>query len=518
MKFAKQLDENAVPEWKEKYLNYKQAKKRLKAAVRAIRNIEQSPLQSDQRPSPRMSSLRDAPVYSFLNRAGNRLANGASPQGNSPLSLMRSRSERAIPSWRRNSELERGERVSPTATQVNERSSLKGSDDANARPGMTRYGSIIGSPPEGTSPTMEGLTQQRTQASLLELPDPALDASAGKHRLSQREADPQHDHPVNSVSTQQPNGQSQALATAKIVQNGDADEAQRGTDQPSALHAGSKLRSIFKPRRTNTTLSENRPALLQRMFSSTASAGAGNNSFRDNVALEAYRDVDSKKAEFFNFLESELGKIEDFYKMKEDEAAERLTVLREQLHIMRQQRLEELEAAEGQKRKQSDSNGDTVNKSAEPDKQNPESQLPAQEQQHKWGGSVLSQMDKAVTPHVGKTSQAMRDLGTPSLRFDPEHHDTDPGRDYTRRRDRTRKPENDVRYGTAKRKLKIALAEYYRSLELLKSYALLNNTAFRKIAKKCDKTLADMPGQDFMTKKINRARFLNSGLTDQFME
>lgn len=68
MKFNKELDENAVPEWKEKYLDYKQGKKKLKAVGRAIKSVDKSPFKNASRQSPFGSSLRDAPVQNLFNR------------------------------------------------------------------------------------------------------------------------------------------------------------------------------------------------------------------------------------------------------------------------------------------------------------------------------------------------------------------------------------------------------------------------------------------------------------------
>jgi SPX domain protein involved in polyphosphate accumulation len=257
-----------------------------------------------------------------------------------------------------------------------------------------------------------------------------------------------------------------------------------------------------------------RPPLLKRVLSVANGADSSKTSAREeDVALEAYREFDFRKAEFFHFLDGELEKIESFYKEKEDEAKERLEALRQQLHILRQLRLHDIESADRRKKAHQVSNGDARHPRSEAREETDgrdersQSRLPVVEHLHRYKNSVASQVDDAIdkvrTGHVGKTAKAMRDLGTP-VAFARDAH----SQDYTRR------PQQAVTYRAGKRKLKRAFVEYYRSLELLKSYTLLNHTAFRKITKKCDKTMPGHSGADYFRDKVNKAYFVSSNVLD----
>ena len=471
MKFNKELEENAVPEWRVKYFNYKQGKKKLKAVARAIRSVDRSPVKSGQQVAP---SLRDRPVYSFLGGRG-WLPSASHEEDNAPM-----QSEYASSVWEQQNDIENAAGAISIANQADERSALRQRDNVRdeLRPQMTRYGSIIGSPPGSSSPALERLSTQRTQASLLELPDPALEPT-GSGEGQARAKDTDYDRLISPSFREQAGRPRQPPRppSTQMAHTGNAYEIRQPTDilRPSSIRSG--LQSALKMKRVNSTPSgRTRPRLLQRVLSVAEGGASSRDSERDNdVALKAYLEFDFRKAEFLNFLDSELEKIETFYKEREDEAKERLEALRQQLHILRDMRMHDIEAEERRKKGNDMSNGDSRHVRADLPEESHDSdersrsRLPGGEHLERYRNSVVSHVDNALdkvrTSHIGKTGRAMLDLGTP-LAFTSEAHT----HDYTRR------PQQAVNYRVGKRRLKHAFVEYYRSLELLKSYSLLNHT------------------------------------------
>ena len=69
----------------------------------------------------------------------------------------------------------------------------------------------------------------------------------------------------------------------------------------------------------------------------------------------------------------------------------------------------------------------------------------------------------------------------------------------------------------ARKKLKQALADFYRGLDLLKAYVALNSTAFRKLNKKFDKALnqTDAPLLRYYSHDVQQSHFFTSTTLDQ---
>ena len=363
---------------------------------------------------------------------------------------------------------------------------------------VTNYGSIIATPPPRNVPM---------GPPSLELPDPALSPS--------EDAFPRHNRAWRH-SRFNPNPHSTPPPVRNSGKPGDAYEVGK-TRLPSKLNPSQLLpknQNVFKPRRTMSTpggiTNSPRPRLIRRLFST-----AGLESPRQgDVPMEAYKEFDLRQAEYSTFLDKELEKIDSFYKMKEAQAAERLLLLREQLHIMRDRRMLELRA-EQMARERALLEHERIASSGHAGIPN---KLTLNQRNAQHGRAVSSALrwmepiENAVgagPTRIGKVTKSMQQWGSPSgpeAQGPQQSNRPDSWRDFSRRPTRP----DDVPYRAAKRKLKLALQEFYRGLELLKSYALLNRTAFRKINKKYDKAIKARPTGRYMSEKVNKSWFVQS--------
>ena len=358
---------------------------------------------------------------------------------------------------------------------------------------MTNYGSFVASPPSNVPPM---------GPPSLELPDPALSPN--------EEQFPRHNRAWRH-SRFNPNPHTTPPASDRLNPKlRDAHQVGKTYTPLMSSSTSSKQRNIFKSRRTASTPegapAPSHPSRLRRMFSTTGHESPQIN----DVPLEAYKEFDIRQAEYFTFLDKEFDKIENFYKMKEAEAGERLQLLRQQLHEMRDRRLEEVrmeriaqECVRAEQQRIASSNG--ANDTTSAHHRSVSGAL-------KWMQPIENVMGVRNT-RIGKVTKSLQQLGSPheplpqqpSAPTQPESW-----RDFSRRTTHV----DDVPYRSAKRKLKLALQEFYRGLELLKAFALLNRTAFRKINKKYDKATKSRPTGRYVSDKVNKAWFVQSEVLD----
>lgn len=361
---------------------------------------------------------------------------------------------------------------------------------------VTNYGSIIATPPSRNIPM---------GPPSLELPDPALSPS--------EEAFPRHNRAWRQ-SRFNPNPHTTPPPVRNEGKPGDAYEAGK-TRTPSKLDSSQLLpknKNLLRFRRTMSTpggfMYSPRPRLIRRLFST---AGLESPQLGD-VPMEAYKEFDLRQAEYFTFLDRELEKIDSFYKMKEAQASERLQLLREQLHTMRDRRMQELRS-EQMARERARLEHERIASSGHAGIPN---KLTLNQRQHnravssalKWMEPIESAI-RIGPSRIGKATKSMQQWSSPSgpqAQSPEQSNRPDSWRDFSRRPTHP----DDVPYRAAKRKLKLALQEFYRGLELLKSFALLNRTAFRKINKKYDKTIKARPTGRYMSEKVNKSWFVQS--------
>lgn len=453
-------------EWRIKYLNYKAGKKHIKAVARAINR-------ANGNSSTRLNGRTEQP---HSGAASFRTANSANPQqdrdqapaddGVDPLRTspapMGQSPSRSIP-------------IKRPAPVAGERQGLMQGAESDVQ-----YGSFVPTPPDhGPAP----ISESGQPSHLFELPAPAI-------KVPSNVSDGQGQRPP--VTPRADSGASiHRLALNRTASRTGSQSGTVVSRAPAPGRFPSAAGATF-PNLTPSDIQSPR-ARLKRMFS-LAGPSLERYRSRGEYDMHAFDEVREKEKDFYDFLDSELQKVENFYRQKEDHAGKRLTLLREQLHEMRNRRISEIAEARRRKR-DGESNGHDVKEGL---KNNGPGHLP-----------MLDPL-KAKLFKPGPNSKALQRM--PQT---PRHNGTNPDerRDYVRRPD-----EHEVPYRTAKRKLKLALQEFYRGLELLKSYALLNRTAFRKLNKKYDKATHARPPYRYMNEKVNKSWFVNSDVLDGHLQ
>jgi len=197
-----------------------------------------------------------------------------------------------------------------------------------------------------------------------------------------------------------------------------------------------------------------------------------------DTTFSAYEPLEFIQAGFFDWLDQELAMVETFYAMKENEASKKLNKLRAQLHEMTDRGLKEALSAQ----------------------------------------MTLGAVTEILRSHSDKSTDSLKHIemwpNTSKVAFRDQHHSVNSRGGFFHRKisgDR-------IDYRRAKTKLKFALEEFYRDLQLLQSYASLNYTAFRKINKKFDKAVRAHSSLRYMFEKVDKAYFAQSKVLNSHMQ
>lgn len=470
MKFAKELEDGLVPEWRPKYLKYKDGKKKIKAVSRALRDANRTPY-TPARTDGAAEQPDDIPDtlpfthYDFSKPQRPAPQSGRSMHSaNRPDALQQRR--HSVTMFAKSPPLLLPDKNTENSDSSPDPETMPLSRTERGKGG--RYGSFGNTQSNNPKPMRE-----------LELPDPAMKPSTS--RQMPRAAD-------DSLPPPQPKSPARS-------------EPPADDPRPTPLDRGSLARRLFTRRQTLPT-----PGYGS---SYTFSKSKLRNVFRahqldspqaESVQLEAYEKLDARQQEFFEFLDKELRKVEEFYLMKEEEASDRLNVLRQQLHELRDRRLDELQKAKR-------CNGTVGDEALGGNVLNSEMAQKAIDEFGEGNGHSTNPLKPIGNfiqgkANVGRTTKSI--LQTTSPQEPRSGQRNEDNQDYVRR-----KPEAPS-FRVAKRRLKMALQEFYRALELLKSYTLLNRTAFRKINKKYDKAVNARPTLQYYSEKVDPAYFVKS--------
>lgn len=330
------------------------------------------------------------------------------------------------------------------------------------------YGSIVATPPQQASAASDMAS--------LELPGPAIDPG-----------DDTHEHDDNRKI-----GSSHSNHSVRI------ESPQVSPRQPNPGSADGKSSTTKnRPHSSSDAGAKRKSQLLKLVF-----PGQDWDSGPEKHAqAEATSESERRQDEFFVFLDDELAKIESFYRMKEEESSRRLQMLRRQLHMMRDQRIQEVMAGAKKIAKKHDGKMGALKPGG-------------------LAGFKGNRLKDVFTGRnrFGENTEALEGMATtPGTLQSRDPETVTRQRDFSRRPDEDDSPNADVSYRSAKRKLKYALQEFYRGLELLKGYAYLNRTAFRKINKKYDKTVQARPTLRYISENVNKAWFVRSEVTENLM-
>lgn len=487
---AKQTTDQCI-EWRIKYLDYKAGKKHVRAVARAANRMNATPRST----GPQTPLAPDHGTYGAISTFPRRTKPSPRLQRFDQQNVEQSESLRNSPA-----PLGADSRPDSDASEEDQLDPLKRSPAIpipkhRRTPEMlddVRYGSFVPTPP--AKPT----------SSPFELPGPALTAGDSITGNSGRGTPTQHTLPPAAAGPAAGRNASLAVPTS-------AYEVGRTTTPSFRRGTFANLRNRF-PHSSESPF-------LRRVFS-VGTPLTPSESRRVDVDLVAVDQVRQRQKEFFAWMDKELDKVETFYKMKEDEAGTRLAVLRDQLHEMRNRRVEEVAVAQHAKAIRKEDEHDVFHfpagngQSKKDDDRRPNSR----DHLKAWFDPLERVIDQAKAkitgPHPGSNSKSLQNMQeSPEMRAKSQaerNRRADDGRDYVRRP----RYDDEVPYRTAKRKLKAALQEFYRGMELLKSYALLNRTAFRKINKKYDKAINAHPPLRYMSEKVNKAWFVQSEVLD----
>ncbi|KAG0281227.1 hypothetical protein BGZ95_005832 [Linnemannia exigua] len=475
MKFAKYLQEEVVPEWRKAYINYKQGKKHLKAIERVLDELDLKAAQALEEHEAR-EALQDtlSPLPTLVQQQ--------QQQPSNPSSTKASKSES----------------TASTPIMSRRRGSGRNYSSINFLPPLALSAST-------TSPRRQGETPTTTVTVVEEENRSAF----GGRTLNGDE----HDG----------DGDDEEAATARTVQPKEVDGLRQSLGS-TAFQFGQTARS------QSTQLLKNLSRRFTIIGPSEIPVRVRSIQIDDNSIDNILDQLLPEEQVFFQFLDSQLELVNNFYQEKELEAVTKLKVIQQQLFVASQW-----------KRRYDD-------------------HMARAKAEHGWyaaewsrvrkGFDNLIRVDTAVTEDVTLNSKKsgftpvgtftggvgakldaermlrhrdLRGLDSPngaSVGVAGNHKISLDALAY--QEELELQEEEDRRqylnHKVARTRIKAALYEFYRSLEMIKNYKVLNHTGFAKILKKFDKTAGWKGSKPYMNSRLKPAYFMTSVVIEDLIK
>ncbi|KAF9191532.1 hypothetical protein BGZ50_009299 [Haplosporangium sp. Z 11] len=457
MKFAKYLQNEAVPEWRKAYINYKQGKKYLKAIERALDLLEAEVEVADD-------AAQDTVVVH------DQLSPIQYYQQNQTLPVPPS-----LPPPKRT--LTQESSTSTTTTPIITRSRGHGRN----------YSAIIIPPHPSTTAAAE------SPASLPAPPNSnSLQGStvADEGRLGAGESTVHEDGEAVVQKRPQPPRKSSSTGFPFVQ---------------ARTHSTQFLKNIS---RRFTLINPTELPLRSRSIQV------------DDTSIDAILDqLLPEERVFFHFLDTQLEMVNNFYRDKELEAVTKLRVIKQQLYVANEwkrrydERMAKVEAEHGwyvsewsRMRKgldnliRTDVSG-TEDVTITPSKksfQEPEQSTSNMSNSANAGMAAQSGLRHRDIHGLANTFPELKQ-GAEELAFQEE---------LVLQEQENRR--QHLNHKVARTRIKAALYEFYRSLEMIKNYKVLNHTGFAKILKKFDKTAGWKGSKPYIDSKLRPSYFMNS--------
>lgn len=251
----------------------------------------------------------------------------------------------------------------------------------------------------------------------------------------------------------------------------------------------------------------------------------------ENELVQLFSEEDEVKL-FFEIVDGELNKVNQFYRIKEGEFLERGELLNKQLQILLD--LKQILTDRRRKNFSSKSNAGFLSRSFSSNRSSGYSESPGElsdtATETSQSDEVIAALERNGVNFIGSATRSKTKNGKPKMAMRIDIPATTPTRTITAVtsmlwEDLVNNPKKDgpadfinrKKIQCAEKMIRGAFVELYRGLGLLKNYSSLNMVAFTKILKKFDKVSNQQASANYL-KLVKRSHFISSDKVVRLMD